>query len=383
MVSPSLLIIVYKLNNVKLLPTGIFVFTFGIAISILILSILSYLLGYSFEFWKPMIEFYFWLNGSDQNHLLWYQPLSSGWWRSAYYLVIPLSVSFVCFIQILRLFRIWFKQRSLNFLSIYDFYVLNHLILTMFLVLSYVFGQIHKILFSYMVQPFYISAILAIMSIIQSSYKKESKSALRYSMYLYPLVIAFFMLFYNFAFVSYNLNVIFILLIVSFLLVVLLYYFSSNYPNLLLLIIPILLISSPNFNSQYKYSNCRINESMSIDFYNLVELSIGLNGPGLILFNGDSNYFVSNNCVSPIRNMADSLNYIGAYTYGLRDLDTVSQNDLENELNQISHNSIIILGDLDSLNLNPEIRNILETKFKSYKVYDRNSFTAQIIVGKV
>jgi hypothetical protein len=122
---------------------------------------------------------------------------------------------------------------------------------------------------------------------------------------------------------------------------------------------------------------------MSIDFYNLVGLSIGLNGPGLILFNGDSNYFVSNNCVSPIRNMADSLNYIGAYTYGLRDLATVSQNDLENELNQISHNSIIILGDLDSLNLNPEIRNILETKFKSYKVYDRNSFTAQIIVGKV
>ena len=122
---------------------------------------------------------------------------------------------------------------------------------------------------------------------------------------------------------------------------------------------------------------------MAKDFYNIVELSIGLKGPGLILFNGDSAYSVSNRCVSRIRNMADSLNYIGAYTYGLRDLDTVSQNDLKNELDQISHNSIIILGDLKSLNLNPELSGILASKFKTFKFYTQNSFTAQIIVGKV
>jgi hypothetical protein len=80
--------------------------------------------------------------------------------------------------------------------------------------------------------------------------------------------------------------------------------------------------------------------------------------------------------------MADSLNYIGAYTYGLRDLDSVNQNELENELNQISHNSVIILGDLDSLNLSPKVRNILDSKFNSFRIYNQNLFMAQIIVGK-
>lgn len=383
MIIPSLLLVLYRLMRIKLLPTGIFLFTFGATFSILVLSILSYSLGYSFEFWKPMVEFYFWLNGPDQNHLLWYKPLSSGWWRSAYYLLIPLSVSFACFIQILRLFKIWLKDRNLNFLNIYDFYALNHLILSIFLILSYLFAHIHKILFSYMVQPFYISALLAIMSIIQSSCKKDFSSALKYLIYLYPLLIALFMLFYNLDFVTFNVNIILILIIISFLLVLILFYFSSYFPSLFLLIIPIFLLATPNFNSQYKHSNCGINESMAKDFYNIVELSIGLKGPGLILFNGDSAYSVSNRCVSRIRNMADSLNYIGAYTYGLRDLDTVSQNDLKNELDQISHNSIIILGDLKSLNLNPEISGILASKFKTFKFYTRNSFTAQIIVGKV
>ena len=382
MIIPSLLFIFYKLVKINLLPSGISMFIFGIAISIFGLSILSHLLGYGLQFWTPMVEFYFWLNGPDQNHLLWYQPLASGWWKSAYYLIVPLSVSFVCCVHILRLLKTWFKTRSLSFMSIYDFYSLNHLILTILLLLSYVFGHIHKILFSYMVQPFYISAIIATMSIIQSYDKKESGSALKYTMYLYPLVIVLFMLFYDFNFVSHTFNIFLILAIVTFLLVLILKYLAFFYPNLLLLIIPILLLSTPNFNSQYKHSYCGVNESMSRDFYNLVKLSIGLRGPGLILFNGDSAYSVSNNCVSRIRNMADSLNYIGAYTYGLRDLDTVSQNDLKNELNQISHNSIIILGNLDSLNLNPEVRNILESKFKSYKTYNRNLFTAQIIVGK-
>lgn len=382
MIIPSLLFILYRLIRIKLLPTGIFLFTFGVTISILVLSILSYLLGYSFNFWKPMVEFYFWLNGPDQNHLLWYKPLSSGWWRSAHYLIIPISVSFACCIQILRLIKIWFKERNLNFLNIYDFYVLNHLILTIFLVLSYFFGHIHKILFPYMVQPFYISAVIAIMSIIQSYYKKESILAIKYLEFLYPLSISLFILFYNFDFVSSKVSIIFILIIVSFILVLLLIYSPSYFPNLPLLIIPILLVSTPNFNSQYKHSNCGINESMAKDFYNIVKLSIGLNGPGLILFNGDSPYSVSNYCFSRIRNMADSLNYIGAYTYGLRDLDSVSQNELENELDQISHKSIIILGDLDSLNFSTQIRSILDSEFKSYRIYNRNLFTAEIIVRK-
>ena len=382
MIIPSLLLILYKLVKDKLLLSGVTVFILGTAISIIALSFLSHLLGYSFEFWKPMFEFYFWLNGPDQNHLLWYQPLSSGWWGSAYYLIIPLSVSFVCSIQILPLFRTWLKHRSLSFLSVYDFYVINHLFLIVFLVLSYFLGHIHKILFSYMVQPFYISGIIAIMSIVQSSKKKELNPSLRYSIYLYPLITALFMLFYNLDFVSYNINIIYVLVSISFLLILLINYFSSSYPNLLLLVIPILLVSTPNFNSQYKHSVCRINETMSRDFYSIVKLSINLKGPGLILFNGDSAYSVSKNCAGRIRDLADSLNYIGAYTYGLRDLGSVNQNDLENELNQISHNSIIILGDLDSLNLSPNVRNILDSKFKSFRVYNQNLFTAQIIIGK-
>jgi hypothetical protein len=382
MIIPSLLIILYKLVKDKLLLSGVFVSILGTVISIIVLSIFSHFLGYNFEFWKPMVEFYFWLNGPDQNHLLWYRPLSSGWWRSAYYLIIPLSFSFVCSVQILRLFRTWLKDRSLRFLSIYDFYVVNHLFLTIFLVLSYFLGHIHKILFSYMVQPFYISGIIAIMSVVQSSNKKELNPTFKYSIYLYPPVIALFMLFYNLDFVSYNVNIIFVLVIISFLLIILINYFSSSYHNLLLLVIPILLVSTPNFNSQYRKSNCGINETMSRDFYNIVKLSINLKGPGLILFNGDSAYSVSKNCASRIRYMADSLNYIGAYTYGLRDLDSVNQNELENELNQISHNSVIILGDLDSLNLSPKVRNILDSKFNSFRIYNQNLFMAQIIVGK-
>jgi hypothetical protein len=382
MIIPSLLIILFKLVKDKLLLSGVSVFILGTAISIIFLSILSHLLGYSFEFWKPMVEFYFWLNGPDQNHLLWYRPLSSGWWRSAYYLIIPLSISFVCSVQILRLFRTWLKDRSLSFLSIYDFYIINHLFLTIFLVLSYFLGHIHKILFSYMVQPFYISGIIAIMSVVQSSNKKELNPTFKYSIYLYPPVIALFMLFYNLDFVLNDVNIIFVLVIISFLLILLINYFSMSYPNLLLLVIPILLVSTPNFNSQYRHSICGINETMSRDFYNIVKLSINLKGPGLILFNGDSAYSVSKNCASQIKYMADSLNYIGAYTNGLRDLDSVNQNDLENELNQISHNSIIILGDLDSLNLSPKVRNILDSKFNSFRIYNQNLFTAQIILGK-
>jgi hypothetical protein len=382
MIIPSILFIFYKLVKAKLLLSGVSIFIFGTTVSILVLSILSHLLGYTFEFWKPMVEFYFWLNGSDQNHLNWYQPLSSGWWKSAYYLIIPLSVSFVCFIQIIRLFRIWFKGRSLNLLNIYDFYVLNHLILTIFLVLSYILDHIHKILFQYMVQPFYISAIIAIMSISQSSNKKEINSTLRYLLYLYPPAIAFFILFYNLDFVSYNVNIIHLLLIMSLLLVLLINILSSYFPNVLLLLIPILLISTPNFNSAYKNSNCEINESIARDFYEIVNMSINLRGPSLIIFDGDSSYSVAKNCTLPIRYMADSLNMVGAYSFGLRDLDSVSQSELQNELKQISHNSIIILGDLDSLNLNPEVRNLLESKFNSYRIYNRNLFTAQIIVVK-
>jgi hypothetical protein len=233
-----------------------------------------------------------------------------------------------------------------------------------------------------MVQPFFISAIIAIMSIVQSSKKKDLNTTLRYSIYLYPPVIALFVLFYNLDFVLNDVNIIFVLVIISFLLILLINYFSSTYPNLLLLVIPILLVSTPNFNSQYRHSICGINETMSRDFYNIVKLSINLKGPGLILFNGDSAYSVSKNCASRIRYMADSLNYIGAYTYGLRDLDSVNQNELENELNQISHNSIIILGDLDSLNLSPKVRNILDSKFNSFRIYNQNLFTAQIILGK-
>jgi hypothetical protein len=111
-------------------------------------------------------------------------------------------------------------------------------------------------------------------------------------------------------------------------------------------------------------------------------MSINLRGPSLIIFDGDSSYSVAKNCTLPIRYMADSLNMVGAYSFGLRDLDSVSQSELQNELKQISHNSIIILGDLDSLNLNPEVRNLLESKFNSYRIYNRNLFTAQIIVVK-
>jgi hypothetical protein len=78
--------------------------------------------------------------------------------------------------------------------------------------------------------------------------------------------------------------------------------------------------------------------------------------------------------------MADSLNYIGAYTYGLRDLDTVSQIDLENELSKIPHRSILVLGDFEKISLSPGVKSYLNSNFKLHKSYLSEYMSAQIMV---
>jgi hypothetical protein len=380
LVFPSLIFIFIKAYKQRILLLSIITFTVGTIFTFTFLAIGSHMLGYNYSFWTPMIEFYFWLNGPDQNHLIWFSPISSGWWRSAYYLLIPLSVSILSLYHLICLVKLFKREGNLRFFNIYDFYSINHLLLTVFLLLSYFLGHIHKILFSYMVQPFYISSVFAIMCLGQIFSRPIFKSSSQLFTYLYPLIIVFIMLYFNQKYIFSNINIIFVLIIVSFLLICVVIYLPRNLPLSILTVIPIFLFATPNFNDQYRENSCMVQEYMSRDFYNIVNLSLNLNGPGLILFNGDSAYIYSDNCNSRIRNMADSLNYIGAYTYGLRDLDTVSQIDLENELSKIPHRSILVLGDFEKISLSPGVKSYLNSNFKLHKSYLSEYMSAQIMV---
>ena len=191
------------------------------------------------------------------------------------------------------------------------------------------------------------------------------------------------MLFYNKNFIFSNRSIILALFIVSLLLISFVIYLPKKIPFSILFVVPIFLLSTPNFNDPYRNNSCKVQEYMSRDFYNIVSLSQNLNGPGLILFNGDSLYTYSENCTSKIRNMAESLNYIGVYIYGLRDLDTVSQIDLQNELSEVPHGSILILGDFESISLTPEIKSYLAGNFQLNKTYSSKYMFAQIFSRRI